>query len=88
MNGFKIHKGCWDKLFPYQKEGVLWFWDLFKKNTGGILGDDMGYVCILYCQEYITNKIINITRLLLTKFNIEIFANNIYLKILCLLVIL
>ena len=41
-NGFKLHKSIFNKLYEYQKEGVMWFWQLFKKKTGGILGDDMG----------------------------------------------
>lgn len=31
-----------NKLYPYQKEGVSWFWKLFQEKKGGILGDDMG----------------------------------------------
>ena len=30
------------KLYPHQKESLLWFWGLHKKKAGGILADDMG----------------------------------------------
>lgn len=43
-NNFYLHKSISSKLYEYQKEGVLWFWKLFQKKQGGILGDDMGYV--------------------------------------------
>ena len=32
----------YNKLYPYQKEGVMWFWKLYEQRKGGILGDDMG----------------------------------------------
>lgn len=41
-NGFFLYKGLHDKLYDYQREGVLWMWGLYKKHKGGILGDDMG----------------------------------------------
>lgn len=40
--GFKIYSKTYNKLYPYQKEGVLWFWKLYEGRKGGILGDDMG----------------------------------------------
>ncbi|XP_071945347.1 DNA excision repair protein ERCC-6-like isoform X2 [Antedon mediterranea] len=40
--GFYLHRDLYLKLYPHQKEGVLWFWRLHRKNKGGILGDDMG----------------------------------------------
>ncbi|KAL9644862.1 hypothetical protein ABK040_005342 [Willaertia magna] len=43
---FKIPEETYDKLYDYQKEGILWFWEKhsnIKDNVqGGILGDDMG----------------------------------------------
>ena len=42
-NQFFLHESISNQLYPYQKQGVLWFWKLFKKKHGGILGDDMGY---------------------------------------------
>eukprot|EP00126_Sphaerothecum_destruens_P001223 Sdes_comp13560_c0_seq1m3237 len=35
---FKLHEA----MFPHQREGVKWLWNLHKRNFGGILGDDMG----------------------------------------------
>lgn len=31
-------------LRDYQREGVQFFWDLYEKERGGLLGDDMGLV--------------------------------------------
>ncbi len=44
FDGYKIYKKIWEKLFPYQREGVKWMWGLYCNKRGGILGDDMGYV--------------------------------------------
>jgi len=41
-DGFYIAKQLYDRLFNYQHEGLLFFWRLFRKKKGGILGDDMG----------------------------------------------
>ena len=41
-DGFFLYKHLLDKLYDYQREGVLWMWGLYKKHKGGILGDDMG----------------------------------------------
>jgi len=41
-NGFYIAKSLYDRLFDYQKDGILFLWRLFRKKKGGILGDDMG----------------------------------------------
>ncbi|KAL5016706.1 hypothetical protein ScPMuIL_006295 [Solemya velum] len=40
--GFYLYKELHSKLYAHQKQGVLWFWELYKKRKGGILGDDMG----------------------------------------------
>ncbi|XP_033746944.1 LOW QUALITY PROTEIN: DNA excision repair protein ERCC-6-like [Pecten maximus] len=40
--GFYLYRDLYNKLYDHQKAGVLWFWSLFKKHKGGILGDDMG----------------------------------------------
>ena len=52
-NGFMIFKELAEKIYAHQKEGVLWMWGLHKKNKGGILADDMGYV-LLYSDFWIT----------------------------------
>ncbi|CAB4043227.1 DNA excision repair ERCC-6-like, partial [Paramuricea clavata] len=41
-NGFKLPEKIYSKLYPYQKEGIMWFWRLYEGRKGGILGDDMG----------------------------------------------
>ena len=40
--GFKMSEKIYSRLYPYQKEGVMWFWNLYEAQKGGILGDDMG----------------------------------------------
>ena len=47
-NQFYLHKSIENKLYSYQKEGVLWFWELYLKKKGGILGDDMGQVIFIF----------------------------------------
>nr|VZI14625.1 unnamed protein product [Spirometra erinaceieuropaei] len=32
----------YEKLYSYQREGVVWLWNLHKNTCGGILADDMG----------------------------------------------
>lgn len=41
-NGYRIAKEIKEALYPYQIQALLWFWKLFKRHQGGILGDDMG----------------------------------------------
>ncbi|EDO39300.1 predicted protein, partial [Nematostella vectensis] len=41
-DGFLLARELSTALYPYQKEGLLWFWKLYNRNQGGILGDDMG----------------------------------------------
>ncbi|XP_013379638.1 DNA excision repair protein ERCC-6-like [Lingula anatina] len=40
--GFYLYKALCNKLYPHQKQGLLWMWSLYQKKKGGILGDDMG----------------------------------------------
>ncbi|XP_067685649.1 DNA excision repair protein ERCC-6-like isoform X2 [Haliotis asinina] len=40
--GFYLYREFYEKLYAHQKEGLLWFWDIYRKKKGGILGDDMG----------------------------------------------
>ena len=35
-----------DRLFPYQRTGLRWMWELHQQEAGGIVGDEMGK-CIL-----------------------------------------
>ncbi|CAL1297537.1 unnamed protein product [Larinioides sclopetarius] len=41
-DGFSVYHEIYDKLYPYQREGVAWMWKLFNMKKGGVLGDDMG----------------------------------------------
>ena len=31
-----------NRLFPYQRTGLKWMYELFKQESGGIVGDEMG----------------------------------------------
>lgn len=31
-----------DRLFPYQRTGVRWMWELYRQGAGGVVGDEMG----------------------------------------------
>ena len=44
LNGgaFSIPISTYNKLYPYQREGVFWIWSLYQKQMGGLLCDDMG----------------------------------------------
>eukprot|EP01097_Dermamoeba_algensis_P009544 TRINITY_DN6740_c0_g1_i1.p1 TRINITY_DN6740_c0_g1~~TRINITY_DN6740_c0_g1_i1.p1 ORF type:complete len:905 (+),score=157.06 TRINITY_DN6740_c0_g1_i1:319-2715(+) len=37
-----MQKEMYERLFPYQREGIKWLWSLYRKKFGGVLGDDMG----------------------------------------------
>ncbi|GBM73450.1 DNA excision repair protein ERCC-6-like [Araneus ventricosus] len=41
-DGFFVYHEIYNKLYPYQREGVAWMWKLFNMKKGGVLGDDMG----------------------------------------------
>ncbi|KAK6043378.1 hypothetical protein COOONC_19111, partial [Cooperia oncophora] len=38
----KVSRTVWDRLFKYQKEGVVWLSELHEEYVGGILADEMG----------------------------------------------
>ncbi|KAK4889423.1 DNA repair protein rhp26 [Elasticomyces elasticus] len=40
--GFRIPGDIYPSLFPYQKTGVQWLWELYSQRCGGIIGDEMG----------------------------------------------
>eukprot|EP00392_Amoebophrya_sp_AT5.2_P002731 g2736.t1 len=39
---FKLPKGIYEKLYPYQRHAVAWMWCLYKDKRGGIHADEMG----------------------------------------------
>lgn len=41
-NQLFIWDTIWNALYPHQKDGVLWMWELYCNNHGGILADEMG----------------------------------------------
>mmetsp|Transcript_87644 Transcript_87644/g.173938 ORF Transcript_87644/g.173938 Transcript_87644/m.173938 type:complete len:1086 (-) Transcript_87644:145-3402(-) len=38
----KLPRSVYERLYGYQREGVVWMWNLFRKGFGGILADEMG----------------------------------------------
>jgi hypothetical protein len=40
--GLEIPAWINDKLFPYQRTGVRWMWELYCQGAGGVVGDEMG----------------------------------------------
>jgi SNF2 family DNA or RNA helicase len=40
--GYSLSPTLYDRLYSYQREGVMWMWDLHQRKVGGVLGDDMG----------------------------------------------
>ncbi|CAH8494429.1 unnamed protein product [Dicrocoelium dendriticum] len=40
--GFHLPRSLYDKLYPYQRDGVRWLWRLHNTGPGGVLADDMG----------------------------------------------
>ena len=38
-----------DRLFPYQRTGVRWMWELYRQGVGGVVGDEVRQ-CL--CQDF------------------------------------
>jgi len=38
----KLPRSVYDRLYHYQRQGVVWMWNLYHKGFGGILADEMG----------------------------------------------
>jgi len=38
----KLPRVIYERLFPYQRHGVAWMWNLYCREFGGILADEMG----------------------------------------------
>ncbi|KAM7542613.1 hypothetical protein Aperf_G00000006586 [Anoplocephala perfoliata] len=52
--GFYLPHRLYEKLYPYQKEGVAWLWKLHNTSPGGILADDMGLGKTLQAIAFLT----------------------------------
>ncbi|EUB61552.1 DNA excision repair protein ERCC-6-like protein [Echinococcus granulosus] len=46
-------------LYPYQRDGVSWLWDLHKTAPGGILADDMGLGKTLQTIAFLTGYLLS-----------------------------
>jgi SNF2 family DNA or RNA helicase len=40
--GAMVNDQIWNQLYPHQKQGCEWLWNLYKEGCGGILADEMG----------------------------------------------
>ena len=40
--GLRVPSPLWARLFPYQRTGVKWLWELHGQRVGGVVGDEMG----------------------------------------------
>mmetsp|Transcript_87643 Transcript_87643/g.173932 ORF Transcript_87643/g.173932 Transcript_87643/m.173932 type:complete len:1068 (-) Transcript_87643:145-3348(-) len=38
----KLPRSVYERLYGYQRKGVVWMWNLYRKGFGGILADEMG----------------------------------------------
>lgn len=45
-DNFYIHAWIYQHLFSYQRDGIKWIYNLHQQNLGGIIGDEMGLVCM------------------------------------------
>ena len=36
-----------DRLFPYQRTGVRWMWELYRQGAGGVVGDEVRHYAVL-----------------------------------------
>ncbi|KAM3176260.1 hypothetical protein ACTXT7_006870 [Hymenolepis weldensis] len=53
-DSFYLPTGLYEKLYPYQRDGVAWLWNLHKTAPGGILADDMGLGKTLQTIAFLT----------------------------------
>ncbi|KJE94722.1 hypothetical protein CAOG_05320 [Capsaspora owczarzaki ATCC 30864] len=69
-----------ERMFPHQREGVIWLYSLFQRKTGGILGDDMGlgktiqivsFLQGLFCSKQIKRALIVVPLALLDNWKKE-----------------
>lgn len=57
--GFCISPHLEQILYPHQREGVQWMYNLFKVGSGGILADDMGLGKTLQVSAYLSGLLKN-----------------------------
>ncbi|VDO03198.1 unnamed protein product [Rodentolepis nana] len=53
-DGFYLPTGLYERLYPYQRDGVAWLWNLHKTSPGGVLADDMGLGKTLQTIAFLT----------------------------------
>ena len=42
ISGLVVPHILWDQLYPYQRTGIAWLFELHQQAVGGILADEMG----------------------------------------------
>ncbi|KAL7542684.1 hypothetical protein ACHAXR_011990 [Thalassiosira sp. AJA248-18] len=51
--GLEIPAWVNDRLFPYQRTGVRWMWELHCQGAGGVVGDEMGLGKTVQVSSYL-----------------------------------
>ena len=51
--GLEVPAWINDRLFPYQRTGVRWMWELHCQGAGGIVGDEMGLGKTVQVSSYL-----------------------------------
>ena len=60
---FILPRRIFEGLYPYQRDGVSWLWNLHKTAPGGILADDMGLgktlqVCLFHASTLFSTRLL------------------------------
>jgi hypothetical protein len=66
--GLEIPAWVNNRLFPYQRIGLRWMWELHCQGAGGVVGDEMGlgaYNSSVYVHMMMNQLILHHTQVLL-----------------------
>ncbi len=66
----KVPESIWSRLYPFQKTGLKWLWELHSQKCGGILGDEMGLGKTVQIISYLAS--LSYTKLISSSSGVEI----------------